>query len=279
MKLIKNQENQGFTLGEMMMAVTIGSFILAAAIGSSVSLQKSFSAVENYFSAHIQQIRVIDYLSRDVKRSYIVNTSVDKLTVNCTVPNYIVPNGGVGTRGTPTLSFNQNAFTVNYPGSRVVTDAVTTSGSTTLTSATAAFTASDVGQQIAGSGIPAGATIQSYTATTATLSSAATASATALAITIGGISTVVYSVTGNTIVRTENGSVTTIAASTDQLLPQTTDVQTANTEYTATTITFKPTFNFSAAPTPTPSPAPVDNARAGTTAYATAYLRNLRRGN
>ena len=50
----------------------------------------------------------------------------------------------------------------------------------------------------------------------------------------------VYALSGNTITRTENGVLTTIASSTDNLVPETTDVQQANTEYTTTNVTFQP---------------------------------------
>jgi hypothetical protein len=81
-------------------------------------------------------------------------------------------------------------------------------------------------------------------------------------------STVVYSLSNSSILRTENGAVTTIASSTDQLIPQTTDVELANTEYTSTAVTFMPTFTMAGSPA----------ARAGTSLYGTAYLRNKRRG-
>jgi hypothetical protein len=81
-------------------------------------------------------------------------------------------------------------------------------------------------------------------------------------------STVVYSLNNSSILRTENGVVTTIASSTDQFIPQTTDVELANTEYTSTTVTFMPTFTLSGSPA----------ARAGTSLFGTAYLRNKRRG-
>jgi hypothetical protein len=69
---------------------------------------------------------------------------------------------------------------------RFVTDGVTTNASTTVTSATALFTAYDVGKKIAGTGIPAAATIVSVTSATAVvISAAATASGTALTLTIG----------------------------------------------------------------------------------------------
>jgi hypothetical protein len=69
---------------------------------------------------------------------------------------------------------------------RVVTDGVTTSGSADITSATALFNASDVGNPISGTGIPAAATILSVqSATAATLSANATASGTGVTFTLG----------------------------------------------------------------------------------------------
>src|SRR6185312_5460505 len=74
-----------------------------------------------------------------------------------------------------------------------------------------------------------------------------------------GTSTVVYSVSGNSIVRIENGVVTTIASSTDQLVPTTTDVELANTEYTKSSVTFNPVFTISGSAAQ----------RSGTSLYAT----------
>jgi hypothetical protein len=69
---------------------------------------------------------------------------------------------------------------------RTVTDGVTTNLDNTVTSATAAFTVGDIGQPIAGTGIPAGATIASInSATSVEISDAATASATGLTFTFG----------------------------------------------------------------------------------------------
>lgn len=69
---------------------------------------------------------------------------------------------------------------------RAVTDGVTTSGSAAITSASALFNASDVGNPISGTGIPAGATIAAVTsATAATLSANASASGTGVTFTLG----------------------------------------------------------------------------------------------
>ena len=198
----------GFTLSEMLISVSVSSIVLAAAVASSVSLQKSFNAVDNYFATHMQQVRIIDYLNRDVNRSYSATTSVDLQTVTLNVPNYIIRPGDseavanpslIGTPRSPTISYTSGSLQINYGAST---------------------------------------------------------------------STVVYSVNNNSILRTENGAVTTIASSTDQLIPQTTDVELANTECAYSAVTFMPIFTLSGSPA----------ARTGTSLYGTAYLRNKRRG-
>jgi prepilin-type N-terminal cleavage/methylation domain-containing protein len=208
MKLKLLRDRDAFTLNEMMIALAVSAVVLGATLTSSSSLQKSFNAIDSYFATHMQQIRIVDYLSRDVKRGLIVTTSADLQTVTITVPNYIIQAGDpeavidptrVGTPRTPTMAYTPSGWQVNY-------------GPTT--------------------------------------------------------STVVYSINGMSILRTENGTVTTIASSTDQLVPQTTDVELANTEYAKTSITFQPIFTSGGTPA----------SRSGTTVYSTAYLRNKRRG-
>lgn len=205
---LKLTSKSAFTIAEMAVALATSSVVLGATLTSSTSLQKSFNAIDTYFGTHMQQIRIVDYLSRDVKRGLIVTTSADLQTVTVTIPNYIIqatdPEGIanpalVGTPRTPTMVYTPSGWQVNY-------------GNTT--------------------------------------------------------STVVYSINGTSILRTENGAVTTIASSTDQLVPQTTDVELANTEYTQTSITFQPIFTSGSSVA----------SRSGTTVYSTAYLRNKRRG-
>jgi prepilin-type N-terminal cleavage/methylation domain-containing protein len=198
----------GFTLVETTVGLAISSIVFLAAIMASVGLQKSFNAIDNFFATHMQQIRIIDYLSRDVKRALVVTTSVDLQSVSITVPKYIIAAGDpealadpslIGTPRTPTISYSRSGSQVNY-------------GSST--------------------------------------------------------GSVVYSISGQAILRTENGVVTTIASSTDQLVPQSTDVELANTEYSNTTVTFQPIFTSNN----------VAASRTGTTLCSTAYLRNRRRG-
>jgi len=208
MKLASSQSASGFTLSELLVTMTLSSVVLAAAVTCGISLQKSFNATDNYLATHIQQVRIIDYLNRDVKRGLIVTTSVDLQSVTMTLPNYLIQAGDpealvnaslINTPRTPTISYTSGGWQVNY-------------GTSTTN--------------------------------------------------------VVYSINGSSIVRIENGVLTTIASSTDQLVPATTDVELTNTEYASTSVTFMPIFNLAGNPAD----------RTGTTLYATAYLRNKRRG-
>src|SRR4029450_2712427 len=158
--------SQGFTMVEMLLSVSIGTAMLAAIVGASVCLQRSFAAVDNYFASHVQQVRIIDYLSRDVKRSYIVTTSTALQTVPCILPNYLVDNGSnQPTRAAPTLSLVGNKIVANYQAT-TVNNVVLSQGSANiscpgLTLISTHFTSTNVGQSIVGTGILAGTTIQS----------------------------------------------------------------------------------------------------------------------
>jgi len=208
MKLNCQSKTRGFTLHEMMIALAVSAVALAATLTGSISLEKSFRAIDSYFAAHMQQIRIVDFLSRDVKRGLIVTTSLDLQTVTITTPNYIIQSGDPEAVADPSLAGKPRTPTVAYT--------------------------------------PSGWQVNYGTAT----------------------STVVYSISGISILRSENGVVTTIATSTDQLVPKSTDVELANTEYTKTNITFQPIFTSGTSVA----------SRSGTTLYSTAYLRNRRRG-
>lgn len=71
-------------------------------------------------------------------------------------------------------------------GTRSVSDGATTNGSTTVNTSTGALSDADLGQKVAGTGIPAGATIAEVLSSTSfKLSAAATATGTGVALVIG----------------------------------------------------------------------------------------------
>ena len=273
---------QGFTLVEMVLALAVGSLMLAAVVAASVCLQKSFAAVDNYFASHLQQVRIIDYLNRDVKRAYIVTSSTDPQTVTCILPNYLVDNGSnQPTRATPTLSLVGNKIVANYQTTTVNNVSLTQNSANIsclgLPLISTHFTSSNVGQAIIGTGIPVGATIQSVSGCVlgncshATMSNPASLSNPGATVTVGSLTNVVYSVINQTIRRRENGTLTNIAASADNLIPTTSDVELANTEFVQSTVTFLPMFAKG-------HPGFYDAERAGTAVFSLSYLRNRRRG-
>src|SRR5207248_8972727 len=122
MKLTHNSHQSGFTLAEILTAMAIAVVIFAAIITASLAMQKSFNAVDHYFATHIQQVRIIDYLNRDVKRALICTTSANQQTVTLTIPKYIIQLGDpeatnpslIGTVRAPTISTTTSGVQVNY---------------------------------------------------------------------------------------------------------------------------------------------------------------------
>ena len=207
MKLGISAPTRAFTISEMMIAIALASLILGVTITSSIALQRSFNSVDNYMATHMQQIRIVDFLARDVRRGLSVTSSIDKQMVDIKIPKYIIQAGDpeaildpskIGTPRPPTRAIASGELNINYGAST---------------------------------------------------------------------NSVRYEVNGASILRKElkadgTWAVTTIASSTDNLIPQTLDTELANTEYANTAITFKP---LSVAD------------RSGTVVYSTAYLRNRRR--
>jgi len=204
MTLGTSLKNRAFTLAEILIAMAISVALIGVTLTASIALQKSFYSIDNYFGTHMQQIRIVDYLARDVKRGLSVVTAADKRTVTVNLPRYIIQAGdadatgsNIGTPRAPSLAIVNRDYSINY--------------------------------------LPSSASSPSV---------------------------VVYSISGSSILRTEDNVITTIASSTDSLIPETVDTELANTEYTTTAITFQP---LSVAD------------RNGTVVYSTAYLRNRRR--
>jgi hypothetical protein len=86
MRSFNNKAPFGFTLVELLMSVSCGTFILAAVIAASVSLQRSFAAMELYSSVEGDQLRVLDYIAMDCRRATAVSVSNGVLTL--TLPVY-----------------------------------------------------------------------------------------------------------------------------------------------------------------------------------------------
>jgi len=169
----------GATITSVTNATTVVTSGNSTGTGSSISLTitrtnaNALTAFQNVYQADIPSLASVQVLA----------------TVAApTVGIVITPNSGVlAVNPTDWLGYNYGNYQVVPVTSmgRTVTDGTTTSASTTVTSATAAFAAGDVGANISSAGLPIGATIVSVTnGTTVTISSAASATASSVAMTI-----------------------------------------------------------------------------------------------
>jgi hypothetical protein len=114
MKIGNQRKLFGFTLVEMLMSASCGTFILAAVIAASVSMQRSFAAMQNYSQIEGDQLRVLDYIAMDTRRA--TSASIGTVTVSngstnitenqlvLTVPAYYSAMDNTATVNAPTLS-------------------------------------------------------------------------------------------------------------------------------------------------------------------------------
>ena len=101
MKLLRGQrrERAGFTLVEVMVSACVAGVILGGLVLGTVALQTVVSAADEYTRASADQLRVLDYVARDVRRATTVTTSADGKTLTVTLPDYV--DMTVNTSGNP----------------------------------------------------------------------------------------------------------------------------------------------------------------------------------
>ncbi|EDY18759.1 hypothetical protein CfE428DRAFT_3796 [Chthoniobacter flavus Ellin428] len=82
---------RGWTLAELMVAMAVASLMTAGLITGSITIQRSFMASRHHIEAQAQQMRLMDYMTLDLRRALKVDTSNGTLTV--TIPDYYDANG------------------------------------------------------------------------------------------------------------------------------------------------------------------------------------------
>ena len=103
MRIFVNKAHLGFTMLELMMSLSCGTFILAAVVAASVSLQKSFSAMQSYSTIEGDQLRVLDYIAMDSRRATTASANNGALTL--TLPVYYNSSSSPAYQAyTPTIS-------------------------------------------------------------------------------------------------------------------------------------------------------------------------------
>jgi len=122
----------GLTLVETMFAVAITVVLCAAFLNSSITLQRSFSAAESYSDATNNQQRIMDYISRDIRRASSVPSPGTSGTLQLTIPDCYASydaqgnpsgafvSGTVDSTGKVTYKANDLVVTYSVVGSRLV---------------------------------------------------------------------------------------------------------------------------------------------------------------
>jgi Tfp pilus assembly protein PilW len=84
----RHSAEAGFTLSEFMVAIGVSTSILIALVLGAVALQRSYAATDQYATAQNSELRVMDYLMRDLRRAQTVSVTPDNKQVSVTVPDY-----------------------------------------------------------------------------------------------------------------------------------------------------------------------------------------------
>lgn len=94
----------GFTLVELLVSLVVYSMIFAALAGGAVALQRSFSATEKYSKSGSDQLRILDYVARDVRRASAVAITQSSKRLDLTLPDQYANAAPSRTFRTPSVS-------------------------------------------------------------------------------------------------------------------------------------------------------------------------------
>jgi Tfp pilus assembly protein PilW len=98
-----------FTLVETMIGAMVSMIVLAALAAGAVSLLRSYTASEDYSDAQASQLRILDYISRDVRRALAATATTSPAKLTLTVPDQYAAAEPSRTFKSPTL-FTQGTF-------------------------------------------------------------------------------------------------------------------------------------------------------------------------
>ena len=114
-------KKSGFNLAEVMIASAIGVLALAAAFSAAITVQRCFSASEEFAADKREQSRLNDYLAMDLRRARTVSGPNGNVLLTVTIPDYFDDSGNVVT---PTIfkapdkqyvaTYGSTSLTVTY---------------------------------------------------------------------------------------------------------------------------------------------------------------------
>src|SRR4051812_13364003 len=91
----KSTALRGSTFAETLVAAGVFAVLCAAFITGAISLQRNFSNTKDYARNHSAQLRISDYIARDLRQSVTFSQvgSGQDLVMTLTVPNFYDASG------------------------------------------------------------------------------------------------------------------------------------------------------------------------------------------
>ena len=78
--------NGAYTLLEMLVAVSTAAAIFAVILTSGVAIYRSCTMADDYSHQANEQLRAVDYLSRDIRSALSIDVPTDGLSLSVTLP-------------------------------------------------------------------------------------------------------------------------------------------------------------------------------------------------
>ena len=98
-----------FTLVEALVGAAVSSIVFATLATGSIALFKAYKASEDYSTAQTDQLRILDYISRDVRRALTVTVASAPAKLTLTLPDQYAAADPDRTFRAPTLT-TQGSF-------------------------------------------------------------------------------------------------------------------------------------------------------------------------
>lgn len=145
-RFLKRYSVAGFSITEVMLAMTVGSLMMGGLMAGSTALRRTFDASDQQSKAEADANRLIDYVARDLRCATTVNTAANgsvllTLTKNDYYDRRGTPNDASDDiPNTPTLgrysaTYGGNPMTIRYlqSGSRICREVAQIDGGATTT--------------------------------------------------------------------------------------------------------------------------------------------------
>ena len=116
LKSIRRTRLFGFTLVETIVSAGVFGMLSSAAITGVISLQRNFSNTRDYATNHSAQLRISDYIARDLREAVTFSQtgSGSSLIMTLTIPNYYDSTGNPRTpvvKSDGSIAYQDTSFT------------------------------------------------------------------------------------------------------------------------------------------------------------------------